>query len=255
MNLEAAADELGVHYQTVWRWVRAGLLPAVMVQSGYDVDPADVSRFAETRYGPPLAGQGPAGTQAWRATLAEALAAGDEGAARSVVAALDDAGTAPVAVCEDVIVPALGCVAERRAAGELSAADQCLAVGICERLVGLLAFPPPGRPRGTAVVAGPETGGHRLAGLLATVALRSDRWRVHDLGPNVPAGDIAQFTAERRPDVLVLTAPIGHRRTGDLPATIEETAAVPVLWYEPDSSLAELLSRVRRIVAIQHQKS
>src|SRR3954454_13821025 len=37
MNLKQAARRLGVHYQTAYRWVRAGRLAAVRVGNGYDV--------------------------------------------------------------------------------------------------------------------------------------------------------------------------------------------------------------------------
>ena len=37
VSLRDAALELGVHYQTAYRWVRQGLLPAVKVAGSYEV--------------------------------------------------------------------------------------------------------------------------------------------------------------------------------------------------------------------------
>jgi hypothetical protein len=255
VDLEAAAAELGVHYQTAWRWVRAGLLPAARVASGYELDPTHVASFAKTRYGPRGEPRSDGAPELGPQKLAETLLAGDEGTARALVAAAHEAGLGPVALCEDLILPAVRAVEEERVAGGLSAAGRSLAESICERLVGLLAFPPQGRPRGSAVVAGPEPFGRRLPGLLVTVALRSDRWRVHDLGANVPAPEILEFVGERRPDVVVLAGPSGGLQPADLNATVEAVSAVPVLWYEPDTSLPELVALVRRRATFQRQKS
>ncbi len=49
MNLKTAARRLGVHYQTAYRWVRAGQLIAVKIGSGYDVSEAALARFQAQR--------------------------------------------------------------------------------------------------------------------------------------------------------------------------------------------------------------
>jgi excisionase family DNA binding protein len=49
VNLKTAARRLGVHYQTAYRWVRAGQLIAVKVGSGYDVSEAALVRFQAQR--------------------------------------------------------------------------------------------------------------------------------------------------------------------------------------------------------------
>lgn len=247
MDLEAVAAELGVHYQTVYRWVRAGNLPAVMVPSGYDVKPSDVAAFARTRTAEASAGDREDGLRRRSQALARSLAMSDEQSARSLVLALHQSGVPPITLCEDVIVPALSLVEDLREAGSASAAECLAARRMCEQLVGVLAFPSQGRPRGLAVVAGPEPAAQRLPTLLATVALRSDHWRVLDLGPNVPASDIVEFTIDRQPEIVVIVAPEGHRRTADLHATIEGTVVVPVLWVEGNSPLSELVRRVRRM--------
>lgn len=49
MNLKTAALRLGVHYQTVYRWVRSGQLVAVKVGAGYEVSEAAVERLQAQR--------------------------------------------------------------------------------------------------------------------------------------------------------------------------------------------------------------
>ncbi|MEO6469313.1 MAG: helix-turn-helix domain-containing protein, partial [Acidimicrobiia bacterium] len=49
MNLKEAAHHLGVHYQTAYKWVRAGELVAVRVGGRYEVSPAAIQRFEASR--------------------------------------------------------------------------------------------------------------------------------------------------------------------------------------------------------------
>ncbi len=49
MNLKQAAHELGVHYQTVYKWVRSGELVAVRIGTRYEVSEAAIARFRATR--------------------------------------------------------------------------------------------------------------------------------------------------------------------------------------------------------------
>src|SRR3712207_8396019 len=52
VDLQTAADRLGVHYQTAYRWVRDGSLVAVKRGSIYDVDEAALADFAARRSAP-----------------------------------------------------------------------------------------------------------------------------------------------------------------------------------------------------------
>lgn len=49
IDLHTAAERLGVHYQTAYKWVRSGELPAVQVNGRYRLDPAEVSGLSERR--------------------------------------------------------------------------------------------------------------------------------------------------------------------------------------------------------------
>src|SRR5262249_33091771 len=52
MQLSEAADQLGVHYQTAYAWVRRGELPATKHGWTYQVLDADVAAFAASRSRP-----------------------------------------------------------------------------------------------------------------------------------------------------------------------------------------------------------
>jgi len=49
MQLRDAAEMLGVHYQTVYGWVRQGTLPARKTPRGYEVSEGDVRDLAARR--------------------------------------------------------------------------------------------------------------------------------------------------------------------------------------------------------------
>ena len=59
LRLSDAADELGVHYQTAYRWVRTGRLPARLVNGEYEVSRRDVRAVADRLRAHPTDRTGP----------------------------------------------------------------------------------------------------------------------------------------------------------------------------------------------------
>ncbi len=49
MNLKSAAQELGVHYQTAYKWVRSGALTAVRIGGRYEISGSAIEQFEATR--------------------------------------------------------------------------------------------------------------------------------------------------------------------------------------------------------------
>jgi len=244
VDLEAAAKVLGVHYQTAYRWVRSGLLPAAKVGTGYDLDPADVERLAAQRR---LTPSGPADRRApdWdaeRVGFFDAFSSGAEALAMQTVDGLVAAGASPLDICEQLVTPAL------RRAGELAPEDAAVAVAMTERILGRLASPPRGRPRGLAVVASPEGELHRLPSLIATVALRADRWRVHHLGADVTTGELVEFVRDHRPDVVVLSVTVATESGEDARDKIQGVTATPVVVGETGAPVRRLLAAVAAVV-------
>ncbi len=56
MNLKEAASQLGVHYQTAYKWVRTGALTAVRLGGRYEVSDAAIEQFAARRAAARLGG-------------------------------------------------------------------------------------------------------------------------------------------------------------------------------------------------------
>lgn len=248
MDLEAAAAVLGVHYQTAYRWVRLGLLPAVKVGSGYSLNPEEVAAvLEERRQRPPTSG---CGTRDWAmltAELSRYLLAGDDGSARGLVDRLQAAHVAPIVLFERLIVPSIRMLEADRVSGAMVQGEFAVAAEMCERMVVSLAAPPRGRPRGLALVAGLEGDRQRLPALLTTAVLRADRWRVHNLGSQVPARDLVEFIAETLPDLVVLSVTDEAPNTVAFCRALHSVSIVPVVVHEYAAPLEELLSALHEV--------
>lgn len=82
VGLRAAAEELGVHYMTAYRYVRLGTLPAEKVSGAWQVRFGDIRALTEREPARP----GPGGIRwgPYRNRLRDRLVAGDESGAWSV---------------------------------------------------------------------------------------------------------------------------------------------------------------------------
>ena len=207
VTLQEAAGRIGVHYQTAYRWVRSGALPATKVSGAYRVGVGDLEAFdAERRRPrPPPPARVVRDWGRFARQLHEALAAGEEGAARELMEDLVADGVRLVDCCDHLLGPAMRLIGDEWAARQLTIADERRASSICERLLGRFTPSPPGRPRGVAVVCSPPTDEHKLPGEMATVALREDHWRVHHLGVGVPFEDLVGMIRRLHPEMVVVS--------------------------------------------------
>lgn len=248
VDLADAALRLGVHYQTAYRWVREGRLPAVRVRGRYRLATADVDAFARARDEPrdlgPERGRRSWGRLAKR--FLDALRAGDERTAAEVVQRLHAQREPLVEVLDRVVVPGLRRVGEAWAEGSMTVADEHRASEIVERVLATVDRRRPGRPRGTAVVAAPVGEHHGLPVAMAAAVLRADGWSVEHLGRDVPLDDLADFCARHRPDLVVLTATLPASRTAALAARDRLAGAGhAVLVGGAGRSLGDLVSLAR----------
>ena len=248
MDLKAASDRLGVHYQTAYRWVRDGSLAATKVGTSYEIDTDVVERLRDRRSepaAPPRAMQ----VRSWDAhaqRLHDLIVAGEDLPARRLVERLHGGGVDTVTMCEELFSPALRACGEEWADGRLSIAEEHRATAICERLLARLTTHPRGRPRGVAVVCTPPGETHALPAAMASVCLRADRWRVHDLGTGVPAADLLALAKAVDADRVVLS--VTHPKSLDAAETTRdagERAGLRVLVGGPGLSLRDLLHRAR----------
>lgn len=248
IDLFTAAEQLGVHYQTAYRWVRSGELPAVRVRGRYRLDPDDVAAFAERRDEPqpPRTRRPRGGFEPLAERMFTHLVDGDERAARSAVAKLVEDGVRFTTVMQEVLVPALRRVGAEWHAGRLSIWVEHQASAIVDRIIGDQHPTPRGRRRGTAMVAALSGDHHALPTAMAAAALREDNWHVHHLGADMPAEELVRFCAEAEPDlaVLTVTTPAVH---DDVARTADRLSGLGVrtLTGGPGRTLQELVDQAR----------
>jgi len=251
LSLQQAADQLGVHYMTAYRYVRTGRLPATRRAGRWSVAQADVVALARQR----SARATTAGVQddrdaggdqdldqtggPYRERLLACLVAGDEPGGWSVVESALVAGMRPDRVHLDVLAPCLREVGARWAAGTLDVGTEHVATATAARLAARLA---PldgrrGRTRGTLVLAGAPGEQHGLPMTLLTNVLRSRGWRVVELGADTPAFDLVE-TARSADQLVAVAVSVGSDDTLDAAAAVladvrEALPGVPVLVGGP----------------------
>ena len=221
LDLQTAADELGVHYQTAYRWVRTGRLPALLIAGRYSVERADLAAFDQARHTPtnPIAPSAPRLDRS-ADRVHEALINGDEPTVGQITRKLVDEGSSLIDVIQGVFVPSLRRIGQSWHDGELPVWVEHRASAIVERVLGEHAPNPRGRRRGTAVVAALSGDRHSLPTTMAAIALREDNWHVHHLGADTPPDDIVQICAQHDITLTVLTVTLSElaglaKRTAD----------------------------------------
>ena len=244
IDLQTAALELGVHYQTAYRWVRSGRLAAELVDGRYMVSRGDLAEAAAARFAP----KAPAPPSQRRVdrqagTILQALLDGDEAGARAGCTKLLDDGLDPIGLIEHVISPALREIGRAWHVGEIDIWVEHRASAIVERVLGDASPNPRGRRRGTVVVAAVAGDRHGLPTTMATIALRGANWTVHQLGADTPTDTLLSFLESNDVDLVVLS----NANTA-LAAVVAEVAAaveatgIPVLTGSPGSTLEQLVA-------------
>jgi excisionase family DNA binding protein len=211
MTLQEAAERLGVHYMTAYRYVRTGKLPAEKVGVSWMVDPADVDRLraAPTTRRPrgSVRTEGPA-------KLAARMVAGDEAGAWNIVENALTSTLDPRDVHLELLAPALRRIGDDWEAGRLSVADEHRATVVAGRLIGRLGprFARRGRKRGVVIVAAPSGETHALPGAMWSDLLRGAGFEVVDLGADAPAPSIVEAAehATRLVAVFIGVTSTGH---------------------------------------------
>lgn len=184
LNLKQAAARLGVHYMTVYRYVRQGRLPARRVGTEWRVSPDAVASFLDDA---PVEIEAPEGVD-WAERLIDPLLAGDEPAAWALIERALAAGRDPEFCYLDMIATAIARIDERRVVGEQDAAGQPLATAVALRLVARLGarFRRPGRSRGSVVFGAPSGERHSLPLTIVADLVRLRGFDVLELGADTP---------------------------------------------------------------------
>ena len=202
LTLHEAAEELGVHYMSAYRYVRLGLLDAVKRGGVWNVQRSAVEAFRAGSDRSPVA----AGERApWSERFESRLISGDALGAWGVVEKAMASGTGLDRVYLDVLTPALVRIGERWSAGELDIAIEHRASGIAMRIIGQIGprFVRRGRSRGLVIVAAPVGEQHVLPVAMLSDLLRLEGWEVTDLGVNLPASSLIRLM-EDTPDAVAI---------------------------------------------------
>ncbi|MDH3517362.1 MAG: cobalamin-dependent protein [Acidimicrobiia bacterium] len=202
LSLQEAAQHLGVHYMTAYRYVRLGLLPASKVKGSWQVRVEDLEGFRS-----PTSTSAEGGAP-WAARLEARMLAGDVAGAWSVVEAALASGADPADIYVEVLAPALDSVGEGWAQGRLEIEDEHIASSVALRIIGRLGprFARRGRPRGKIVTATPQGERHGLGVAMLADILRGEGFEVLDLGPDTPTGSlVAALERMETPDAVCIS--------------------------------------------------
>ncbi len=249
--LNEAADELGVHYQTAYRWVRTGKLPATLVRGKYVVDRHDLQSARAHRSTPHSpTPPSPKRVQNQVPLMNDALRRGDETTARQIARTLVDEGTPIVQLINDVLVPPLRSIGADWHGGRLSIWVEHRASAIVDRILGDVTPNRRGRRRGTALVAAVTGDLHSLPTTMAAVTLRDANWSVHHLGADMPPEELLSFVASEPVDVAVLSSTNSATRVlAEHTARQLESQGVPTVLGRPGATLDDLLAAVDAVTA------
>jgi methanogenic corrinoid protein MtbC1/DNA-binding XRE family transcriptional regulator len=137
-----------------------------------------------------------------------ALVRGDEEEASAAIQEAVSFDWRPATIYMEVLAKAMIEVGEMWHSGELSIAHEHQSTQVTLRQAGLLRqFFPPERKTGLhAVVSAVERDGHLLGAMIFTDLLFFDGWNTDFLGAGTPAEDLGRMVAERKPDMVALSA-------------------------------------------------
>ena len=233
VTLHDAAERLGVHYMTAYRYVRMGRLDAVQEDGRWWVRQRDIDGFAR-RSPAAEAGRGRTSFGRQRERLQRRLLAGDEAGAWAVLETARAAGARGRDVYVQLLAPVMRKIGDDWSEGAIEVADEHLATVTVQRLLGRLSqqLGPRGRRRGTLVLGVVPGDTHALpVGLLAGVA-RAEGYDVLDLGADTPVESFAHMVrgADRLLAVGVSASTPGReQQLADVVAAVRKETDVPVL--------------------------
>jgi excisionase family DNA binding protein len=232
ISLQEGADRLGVHYMTIYRYVRLGLLPAHKEGGTWRVRSEDLDAF-QAEAEPSSHGRGEA---PWSERLESRMLAGDVAGAWSVVEAALAGGAEPKDVYVTILTPALASIGEKWINGEVDVAEEHLASAVAARIIGRLGprFARRGRPRGTIITAMPPGERHGFGLSMLSDVLRGAGYSVLDLGPDTPIPSlIAALTRTEDVSAVCISVVFDERMeaAGEMVAAAKQEVGphVPVL--------------------------
>lgn len=228
IGLRDAAEQLGVHYMTAYRYVRTGRLPAHRDGAQWTVDLDDLDAFVQR-----------SGTDASRprrrrvrrpSDLAARLVAGDEAGSWTLIEDAMTSSLSPEEVYVDLLVPALREIGDGWASGRYGIDEEHRATVIAQRVLGRLGprFARRGRKRGTVIVTTPPGEHHALPSAIVADLLRGIGFDVIDLGADVPATSTADAARRAARLVAVVIGATGPGRDAAVRTTTRALRAASI---------------------------
>jgi len=223
LTLHEVAAELGVHYMTVYRYVRLGYLDAHKDGGTWHVDRRALDDFKKPASS---AGHGGDGT-AWDSRLVQRLLAADQAGAWKVVEAAQASGKDLRAVYEDLLIPAMHTVGDRWESGTVSIAEEHAASQLMLRIISRLSshIARRGVSKGTVVVGTSSVELHVLPLMIAADLIRLEGFEVLDLGCDLPAESFAEIVAKQQRLIAVGVSATSPDQVDDIRATIDALRA------------------------------
>jgi len=234
LTLQEAADLLGVHYMTAYRYVRTGRLPGTRVGAHWHVRRADLDKIAAAAPAGRSAAKRGVPKKDYVRRLTSLLVQGDESEAWRLLQAALGSAYSPEDLYFDVLGPAMRRVGDDWEAGRIDVGDEHRATVVMYRLVGRLGplFARRGTSRGTVVLGAPIGDPHGLATARVADPLRGRGFSITDLGANTPADSWASTVAgtQRLAGVgVVVSTPVEDALVASTIATIKSYHHGPVV--------------------------
>jgi excisionase family DNA binding protein len=240
LTLQEVAEILDVHYMTVYRYVREGMLPADQINRSWQISRADLKEFQASRLSSiknkksisksgsgsvKKARHGGRDETVWSDRVLARLIEGDEAGVSSVINSALRSTHNLQSIYLDVLMPALATIGDRWEQGTLDIYVEHRATEIVSRLVGQLSsrFTRRGVDRGTVIVVAPEGEQHSISIALTADLLRLEGWKVMNLGANLPASELAKAVKSSQNLVSVCVA---TTMSSSLRETVKSVSAV-----------------------------
>ncbi len=215
LTLNQAAEEVGVHYMTIYRHVRTGRLLARRTPAGWVVERHDLESYL--RHGADVS------MERRQAQVEDRLIAGDDVGVWSLIEANLGAGMDAGGVLARLIVPSMRSIGQRWQMGELTILDEHLASAATSVIIARLGPHISRIPitKGVVIVGTLEGDTHALAATVLSDLLRAAGFDSIDLGANTPAASFAEQTELSDPTAVLLS--IQQAPPPDAQATLHET--------------------------------
>lgn len=192
--LTEAADQLGVHYMTAYRYVRTGKLFATKRSGQWWVDPADLAAFGSEAAEPVPSRP----REQLIKPLTNRLLAGDTAGSWNLVDEALRGGAKAADIHLTLLSPSMHAIGQMWADGKISIMEEHRATTTAHRLLGRISplFKQRGRRRGAVVIGTASGDPHALPSAILSDLLSDRRLDVVDLGANTPAESFVEAANE-----------------------------------------------------------